>query len=142
LAAPLQQLFALGVAQLLAAHQVVGASLVAGDAVAGENLAHHPLDAFGVVIDLGYVLPQDPAGYVLRRGRAAAAEELHEHQGLVDVAHAHALIDVLAKALVGGGGGWGHGGILALWGPVLGRGVTGGGTCKRRNTGKSGRHVS
>jgi len=58
------------------------------------NLAHHPLDAFGVVLDLGYVFPQDPAGYVLRGGWAAAAQELHEHQGLVDVAHAHALGDV------------------------------------------------
>jgi hypothetical protein len=47
LAAQLQQLFALGVAQFLAAHKVVGALVVAGDAVAGENLAHHPLDAFG-----------------------------------------------------------------------------------------------
>ena len=69
LAAQLQQLFALGVAQLLPAHQVVGAPLVAGDAVASEHLAHHPLDAFGVVLDLGHVLPQDPAGYVLRGGR-------------------------------------------------------------------------
>ncbi len=70
LAAQLQQLFSLGVAQLLAAHQVVSTSLVAGDAIAGEHLAHHPLDAFGVVLDLGYVFPQDPAGYVLRGGRA------------------------------------------------------------------------
>jgi len=36
LAAELQQLVALGVAQFLAAHQVVGAPLVAGDAVEGE----------------------------------------------------------------------------------------------------------
>ena len=36
LAAQLQQLVALGVAQLLPAHQVVGAPLVAGDAVEGE----------------------------------------------------------------------------------------------------------
>jgi hypothetical protein len=56
------------------------------------------------------------------------SQELHEHQGLVNVAHAHAPRDGVAQALVGGGGGWGHGGILALWGPVLGRGVTGGGT--------------
>ncbi len=34
------------------------------------NLAHHPLDALCVVIDLGYVFAQDPAGYVLRGGRA------------------------------------------------------------------------
>ena len=34
------------------------------------NLAHHALDAFGGVIDLGHVLPQDPAGYVLRGGGA------------------------------------------------------------------------
>lgn len=70
LAAQLQQLIALGVAQLLPAHQVVGASLVAGDAVAGENLAHHPLDALCVVLDLGHVFPQDPPGHVVRGGRA------------------------------------------------------------------------
>jgi hypothetical protein len=35
LAEQMKQLFALGAAQLLTAHQVVGASLVAGDAVAG-----------------------------------------------------------------------------------------------------------
>ena len=34
------------------------------------NLAHHPLDAFGVVIDLGHVFAQDSAGYVLRGGWA------------------------------------------------------------------------
>jgi hypothetical protein len=39
---------------------------------------------------------------------------LHEHQRLVNVAHAHAFGDGVAQALVGGGGGWGHGGILAL----------------------------
>jgi hypothetical protein len=32
------------------------------------NLAHHALDALCVVIDRGHVLPQDPAGYVLRGG--------------------------------------------------------------------------
>ena len=32
------------------------------------NLAHHPLDAFGAVLDLGHVFPQDPPGNVLRRG--------------------------------------------------------------------------
>jgi hypothetical protein len=32
------------------------------------NLAHHPLDAFCVDLDLGHVFPQDPAGYVLRGG--------------------------------------------------------------------------
>jgi hypothetical protein len=87
LPAQLQQLVALGVAQLYcfaeafgyAAHQVVGASLVVGDAVAGENLAHHPLDALCVVIDLGHVFPQDPAGHVLRGGWAAAVQEHHEH---------------------------------------------------------------
>jgi hypothetical protein len=34
------------------------------------NLAHHPLDAFGGVIDLGHVFPQHPAGHVLRGGGA------------------------------------------------------------------------
>ena len=60
------------------------------------NLAHHPLDALCVVVDLGHVFPQDPAGYVLCGGWAAASQELHEHQGLVDVAHAHALGDGVA----------------------------------------------
>jgi hypothetical protein len=32
------------------------------------NLAHHPLDALGVDLDLGRVLPQDPAGHALRGG--------------------------------------------------------------------------
>jgi hypothetical protein len=32
------------------------------------NLAHYPLDALCVVIDLGHVFPQDPAGNVLRGG--------------------------------------------------------------------------
>jgi hypothetical protein len=36
LAAQLQQLFALGIAQLLPAHKVVAALVVAGDAVEGE----------------------------------------------------------------------------------------------------------
>ena len=43
LAAELQQLVALGVAQLVAAHQGLGALLAAGDAVAREHLAHHAL---------------------------------------------------------------------------------------------------
>ena len=47
LAAELQQLVAFGVAQLVTAHQGVGALLAAGDAVAGEHLAHHALYALG-----------------------------------------------------------------------------------------------
>ena len=43
LAVQLQQMLALGVAQLLPAHQGVGALFSAGDAVAGEHLAHHAL---------------------------------------------------------------------------------------------------
>jgi hypothetical protein len=39
------------------------------------NLAHYPLDAFGVVVDLGYVISQDPAGYVLRGGWAGCCLE-------------------------------------------------------------------
>jgi len=47
LAAEIQQLVALGVGQLVAAHQGVAAPLAAGDAVAGEHLAHHPFHALG-----------------------------------------------------------------------------------------------
>ena len=32
------------------------------------NLANHPLDALCVVIDLGYVFPQEPTDDVLRGG--------------------------------------------------------------------------
>jgi hypothetical protein len=85
LAAQLQQLFALGIAQLLAAHQAVGALVVAGDAVAGKHLAHHPLDALCVVLDLGHVLPQDPAGYVLRGGGGGPGVDW----GVTGVALAH-----------------------------------------------------
>jgi hypothetical protein len=90
------------------------------------NLAHHPLDALCVDLDLGHVFAQDPAGYVLRGGRAAAAQELHKHQGLVNVAHAHALGDGLAQALVGGGRGlraWGDPGRDSLCGPACWGGV-------------------
>jgi hypothetical protein len=54
-AAQLQQLLALRIAQLVAAHQGVGALLAAGDAVEGEPC---PPSAH-----------QDPPGHVLRRGR-------------------------------------------------------------------------
>ncbi len=66
------------------------------------SLAHHPLDALCVVIDLGHVLPRDPPGNVLRGGPGwllpgkSMSQELHEHQGLVNVAHAHALGDGVA----------------------------------------------
>ena len=60
------------------------------------NLAHQALDALCVDLDLGHVFPQDPPRNVLRGGWAAAAQELHEHQGLVNVAHAHAPRDVVA----------------------------------------------
>ncbi|MEA5442101.1 hypothetical protein [Cyanobium gracile] len=43
LAAELQQRVALAIAQLAAADQGVGAVAIAGDAVAGEHLAHHSL---------------------------------------------------------------------------------------------------
>jgi|GEM_PF-3995778 hypothetical protein len=35
--------------------EALAALLASGDAVAGEHLAHHSLDAFGVVVDLGHV---------------------------------------------------------------------------------------
>ena len=48
----------------------------------------------------------------------SVAEQFHEHQRLVDVAHAHPLGDGVPEAFVGGGGVPGHGGIRL--------GVTGG----------------
>ncbi|WP_228008945.1 hypothetical protein [Cyanobium sp. LEGE 06113] len=61
LAAELQQLVALGVAQLLAAHQGVSALLAEGDAVAGEHLAYHGLTRIRRATSC--------AGAGLRRGR-------------------------------------------------------------------------
>ena len=113
LAAQLQQRVALAVAQLLRPDQAVEPIAIAGDAVAGEHPPHHPFHPFRVVVDLGHVLPQDPPGHILRRGRAAATQQFHEHQRLIDVAHAHSLGDGVPEALVGGGWAWGHGCILA-----------------------------
>ena len=76
LAAELQQTVALAIAQLVAADQAVVAIAMGGDAVEGEPGPPCAL--------------QDPAGHVVRSGGAAAAQQLHQHQGLVDGAHAHA----------------------------------------------------
>jgi len=121
LAALLLQRVALGVAQLVAADQAVGAVAVGGDAVAGEHLPHHPFHAFGGVLDLGHVFAQDPPGHVLRWGGAAAAEQFHEHERLVDVAHSHLLGDVLPEALKGAGRRWGARawGMLAAAEPLV-----------------------
>ena len=73
------------------ADQPIATLLHLRDAVAIEHPAHHPLDALRVVINLGHVFAQDPPGDVLRRGWAAAAEQLHQHQRLVDGAHPHPL---------------------------------------------------
>ena len=65
----------------------------------------------------GSRLPPGSGGPRPARGRGwllpgrSVAQELHEHQGLVQVAHAHALGDGVAQALVGGGGSWRHGGL-------------------------------
>ena len=91
------------------------------------NLAHHALHPLGVVLDLGHVFAQDPPGHVLRWGGAAAAEQFHEHERLVDVAHSHLLGDVLPEALKGaerrwkalGGEGMGDAGGCRALGPVV-----------------------
>ena len=113
LTAQVQQLIAFGVAQLLATHEGVGALLAAGDAIAGEHLAHHAFDAFGVVLDLGHVLPQNSPCHVLRGGWAAAAEHLHQHQRLIPMTHAHALGDEPAQAKEGSRVAGGHGAMVA-----------------------------
>jgi predicted RNA binding protein YcfA (HicA-like mRNA interferase family) len=81
LAAELQHRVALAIAQPVAADQGVGAVAIAGDAVAGEHLAHHPFHAFVVVVDLGHVLPQDPTGHVVRGGGEMGASWLGRDGG-------------------------------------------------------------
>ncbi len=90
------------IAQLFATDQAVVAIAIGGDAVEGEP---GPPCA-----------SQDSLGHVLLRGRAAAAEQFHQHQGLIDVAHAHALGDGLPQAKEGGRGAVGHGVMLAAAG--------------------------
>ena len=43
------------------------------------------------------------AAFLAEGMEAPAAQQFHEHQRCVDVAHAHALGDALPQALVGGG---------------------------------------
>ena len=75
-AAERQQRVALAIAQLVAADQAVVAIAIGGDAVEGEPGAP--------------CASQDPAGDVLHGGGAAAAQQFHGHEWLVDGAHAHA----------------------------------------------------
>lgn len=99
LAAKLLELVAFNVAQLISADQAVGAVDMGRDPIPGQHLAHHALHPLGVVVDLGDVFPKDPPGNVLRWSRPTAAEQLHQHEWLVDVAHTHPLRDVGAEAL-------------------------------------------
>ena len=107
LAAQLVQRVALGVAQFVAADQAVGAIAIGGDAVEGEP--GPPCAA------------QDPAGHVLRWGRAATPQQFQplrgslrlEHERLVDGAHAHPLGDERAQAKEGSRGAGGHGVMVA-----------------------------
>ena len=98
-----QQCITLLITEIIRADQVVDASLMSRDAVGGQHPPHHPFHTFGVVLVLGTVLTEDPAGDVFRRCRTASAEQLHQHQRLIDVRHAHPPVDVVSEALVGTG---------------------------------------
>jgi hypothetical protein len=112
LAAQLQQSVAFAVAQLHSSLQGVGALLVAGDAVEGEPCPSSVSRVrwwcrSGSRPPPGSGGPRPTPGLGrLLLGRSMA-EQFHEHQGLVDGAHAHALGDGVPQALVGGGGGRG-----------------------------------
>ncbi len=109
LAIELEQCVTLAVPQLFRFDQLVEAIAIAGDAVVGVDAAHHPFHPLGVVLNLGHVFAQNPTGDLLSWGRTAAAQQFQplrgslrlQHQGLVDVAHAHPLGDVVPEALVG-----------------------------------------
>ena len=90
------------IAQLVAADQAVVAIAIGGDAVEGEP---GPPCA-----------SQNQPGHALRRGLAAAAEQFHQHERLVDGAHAPALGDERAQAKQGSRGAVGHGVMLAAAG--------------------------
>ena len=59
---------------------------------------------------------QDPPSHVLRRGRAAAAQQFQQHHWLIGVAHAHPLGDERAQAKEGSRGAGGHGVMVAAAG--------------------------
>jgi len=116
-AAQLQQVVALVVAQLLSSHQGVGALLAAGDAVEGEPCSPCArrvrwCKRSGSRPPPGSAWPRPAPGPGWLLPGKSVAEQLQEHQRLVDVAHAHAFGDVVPRALVGGGGAgaWGDAG--------------------------------
>ena len=79
LPAKLQQCIPIDLAEVVRANQAVDASGMRRDAVGGQHPAHHPLHPFGVVLDLGVVLAEDPSGDVFCRSRAASSQQLHQH---------------------------------------------------------------
>ena len=98
--AELQQRMALLLTEIDGSDQAVDTSGVGCDAVRGQHPYHHSLHAFGVVLDLGAVLSEDSSGDVFRWCRAASAEQLHQHQGLIDVRHPHPTLDVVGESVV------------------------------------------
>ena len=96
----LQQCIPLDLTEVVRADQAVDASGMGRDAAGGQHTPHHPFHPFGVVLDLGAVLAEDPPGDVFRGCRAASSEQLHQHQRLVDVQHAHPPVDVLRKVFI------------------------------------------
>ncbi len=102
------------------------------------NLAHHPLDALCVVIDLGHVFAQDPPGNVLRGGWAGCCLENPWPRSSMSIRGWSTWLMRMRLAMVsrrrssvgegvgGMGGSWT--GFLVRAG-LLGRGGTGGGTC-------------
>jgi hypothetical protein len=58
-------------------------------------------------------VPGSGGGHVLRGGLVAPPQQLHEHQRLVDGAHAHAFGDERAQAEEGSRGAGGHGVMVA-----------------------------
>lgn len=103
LPAELQQSIPLDLAEAVGADKAVDATGMRRDAVGGQHPPHHPFHTFGVVLDLGAVLAEDPPSDVFCRCGAASAEQLHQHQGLIDVRHPHPLADVVGEPLIGGG---------------------------------------
>lgn len=97
----LQQCIPLDLTEVVRADQAVDASGMRRDAVGGQHPLHHPFHTFVVVLDLGAVLAKDPPSDVFCRCRAASSEQLHQHQRLIDVRHAHPPVDVLGEAVVG-----------------------------------------
>jgi hypothetical protein len=86
--------------EIFVTHERVADALPLDEAMAPEDTPDHVLGDVLVVLDLTLVVGEDGSGDVLGRSPAASAEQGHEHDGLVNVRHPHAVVYEVRELLV------------------------------------------